>query len=82
MKDICWSQFFSPQVLIFAVGLLVAGAATYASVTSDIAVLQAADVAQEKQNKERYEDLKEGQKSIEDLIRQLLLDQARDRDTT
>jgi hypothetical protein len=69
-----WRKLLSVEVLLFAVGSLVAFAVAWADVKADIAVLQSTDQQQQQIQTERYEDLKEGQKELRRLMQQLLGD--------
>ena len=69
-------RFLSAEILIACIGFAIAGVAAWTDVKSEIAVNAEAIEQQEKQNSERYESLREGQKDIEDLLNQLLLQKA------
>ena len=75
MTSINWSKFISGEVLFAVIGLAIAGSVAWSNVKSDIAVLQSADEMAEQHNKERYEDLKAGQKHMQDLLERMLLTQ-------
>ena len=68
-----WRKLVSAEIMIFAIASLLAGIAVYTDVQASIAKLQEADTQQQVQNKERYEDLKEGQAQIRHLVEQLML---------
>lgn len=70
-------KFISMEVVVACLTFLIGGGAAWVDVKEDIAI-NTTTIADEKEtNKERYEDLKDGQKTIQALLNQLLIDEAK-----
>ena len=67
--------FISKEAMIVAVSLMGSGLFAWNDVTTDVQKNTTTIEQQENQNNERYEDLKEGQQHIQELIEQLLLEE-------
>jgi len=64
--------FLSKEVAVLGVGFLLSGFVAWNDVTTDVQSNTTKIEEQEKFNKERHEDLKEGQRRIQDLLDKLL----------
>ena len=73
--------FLSKEIIIIALTFAGGGFAAWNNVTTDVQKNTTTIEEQEKQNKERYDDLKDGQQHIQDLLEQLLLKERADEGT-